>query len=67
MRKLFVITLLTMSTNLFASTHFVGRTLEPTAKLAYFGAKKSVYPVRHPISTTKGVAKGVAATAKAVF
>jgi hypothetical protein len=51
----------------FASTHFVGRTLEPTAKLAYFGAKKSVYPVRHPVSTSKGVAKGVAATAKAIF
>jgi len=65
MKKALVILLLTIPA--FASTHFVGRTLEPTAKLAYFAAKKSVYPVRHPVSTSKGVAKGVAATAKAIF
>jgi hypothetical protein len=65
MKKALVVLLLTLPA--FASTHFIGRTLEPTAMLAYFGAKKSVYPVRHPVATSKGVAKGVAATAKAIF
>ena len=64
--KLFLAVVL-LSLPSFAATHFVGRTLEPTGKLAYFGVKKSVYPVRHPVKTTKGVAKGVAVTAKTIF
>ncbi len=58
MKTLIAMLLLTLP--LFASEHFVGRTLEPAAKLVS-------YPVRHPVKTSKGVAKGVAATAKAVF
>ena len=57
--KLFLITLL-LAVPSFAAEHFVGRTLEPTAKLV-------TYPVRHPVKTSKGVAKAVAVTAKAVF
>ena len=59
MKKLFALTLLFVVPS-FAAEHFVGRTLEPAARLVS-------YPVRHPVKTTKGVAKGVAATAKAVF
>lgn len=58
MKLLLAVVLLSLPS--FAATHFVGRTLEPTAKLVS-------YPVRHPVKTSKGVAKGVAATAKAIF
>lgn len=52
--------LLLLVTPCFASYHFVGRTLEPAAKLVTF-------PVRHPVKTSKGVAKAVVVTTKAVF
>jgi hypothetical protein len=64
--KLFLAVVL-LSLPSFAAEHFIGKTLEPTGKLTYFAAKKSMYPVRHPVSTTKGVAKAVAATSKAIF
>jgi hypothetical protein len=58
MKKLIV--LLFLVTPAFASFHYVGRTLEPTAKVVS-------YPVRHPVKTSKGVAKGTVAVVKAVF
>jgi hypothetical protein len=58
MRKLFVLFLLV--TPAFASFHYVGRTLAPTAEVVS-------YPVRHPVKTSKGVAKGTVAVVKAVF
>jgi hypothetical protein len=63
MKKL-ILTLVVLSLPAFASEHFIGRTLEPAAKLAYFPVH---YVARHPLKTVKGAAKGVAVTAKAVF
>lgn len=65
MKKLFLLFLLVSPC--FASFHYVGRTVKPTAELAYkgvkFSAPKTSYPVRHPKQTAKGFIAGV----KAVF
>jgi hypothetical protein len=61
MRKLFAVTLLLASTQVFAAAHIVGRTVYTTAKV-------TTYPVRHyGKKTAKGAAKATFAVVKAIF
>jgi hypothetical protein len=64
MKKLILLLLVTPA---FASLHYVGKTLEPTGKVALYGVKAATYPVRHPVKTSKGTAKAVKAVVVTVF
>ena len=66
-----LIAILLLTLPCLASVHFVSQTLKPTAKLAAgavkFSAKETSYPVRHPLKTGKGAAKGFTTAVKTIF
>jgi hypothetical protein len=65
--KLTLLFALALSIPAFGAAHIASRAVVGTAKVAYFPAKKSAYPVRHPVKTTKSVAKGAGVVAKTIF